>query len=502
MKKALFIILLTIMTVALAAGMTCSADQTELNGERISTEEAYLKFSGDEIGDLAELREILHRFDNLKYCDLGTYCVDVTEEKELLDEFTGVEFKFDSVADMYGDKFYSDVEELDLSAVEIDSTETLSEMLPYFKHVKTVTLGENAVPVEEKAALEEKYPDLDFKIVAIYDLLGMKVREDAESVDLGGVAPDYAVLSEKLSLFPSLKYVDLKKHEVPTDTQLSLHEKYPGIEFDWAVDIAGTKVSSLEENVDISTKYMPGHVEELKKVLPLLQRAKKIIMCDCYLSNEEMAKLRDECPDVKIVWRVYMGQRWSLRTDQVAFSVLIYTYNYRFMVTEDIQVLKYCTDLQALDLGHQTISDISVIGDYLTELRLLILADNNLTDLSPLAKLPHLHYLEFFVNNVTDLTPLASCKQLVDLNISYNHNLSDITPLLNLPKLERLWMESTAVSQADVDLLRATYPNATIINYGQGSIDQGWRVHERYYAMMDMWLNHTDRLAEEFAKYD
>ncbi len=501
MRKVLFSILLILTVIAIAAGFECSAGHIDLFGHEVSSAESYVFFSGDEIESPEALRKNLRRMKNLKVADLGDYHVDATEEEALLCEFPGVEFRYRAVARMYGGEFFTDVEELDMSSVEITDTAELSRFLPYFRRAKTVTLGENAVPSEEREELCRNFPDLDFNIVAIYDLYGSKVREDAEKIDLQGVKID-GDIAEKLTIFPNLSFVDLHGQTLSAELQHSLVEKFPDVIFGWTVDVAGTPVDSMLETVDISRKYMPGHTEELKRAIPLLCSARKIVMCDCYLSNEEMAKLRDECPDVKIVWRVYLGQRWSLRTDQVAFSVLIYTYDYRFMVTQDIQVLKYCTDLQALDLGHQCINDISVIGDYLTELRLLILADNELTDLSPLAKLPHLHYLEFFVNSVTDLTPLASCKQLVDLNISYNHGLSDITPLLDLPKLERLWLESTAVSQADVDLLRATYPNATIINYGSGSIDQGWRTHERYYAMMDMWLNHTDRLAEEFAKYD
>ena len=64
------------------------------------------------------------------------------------------------------------------------------------------------------------------------------------------------------------------------------------------------------------------------------------------------------------------------------------------MTSKDIQVLKYCTDLQALDLGHQRITDLSVIGNYLKDLRILILADNKVSDVSPLANLKHLHYLQ------------------------------------------------------------------------------------------------------------
>ena len=145
-------------------------------------------------------------------------------------------------------------------------------------------------------------------------------------------------------------------------------------------------------------------------------------------------------------------------------------------------------------------TDLSVIGEYLTELRVLILADNKITDLSPLANLKHLHYLEFFVNRVTDLSPLAECRELVDLNISYNYGIYDITPLLDLPLLERLWLESCPISDAKVDILREKYPNSKIVKYGKGSVDQGWRTHERYYNMIDMF--HRDFLSWSFIKYD
>ena len=62
----------------------------------------------------------------------------------------------------------------------------------------------------------------------------------------------------------------------------------------------------------------------------------------------------------------------------------------------------------------------SIIGEYLTELRVLILADNCIWDISPLSNLKHLHYLELFLNRIYDLSPLRDLHELVDVNISYN----------------------------------------------------------------------------------
>ena len=66
--------------------------------------------------------------------------------------------------------------------------------------------------------------------------------------------------------------------------------------------------------------------------------------------------------------------------------------------------------------------------------------------------------------------------------------------------LERLWIESTNVSKEDVKLLEETYPRAKIVREGEGSVDQGWRTHYRYWAMMDMWFN--DYISEAFTEYD
>lgn len=95
------------------------------------------------------------------------------------------------------------------------------------------------------------------------------------------------------------------------------------------------------------------------------------------------------------------------------------------------------------------------------DLRILILVDNwdgdtsdhYLSDLSYVKYCKKLMYLEFFVGDVTDLSVLADLNEMVDLNISYNP-VSDITPLLNYPKLERLFLEHTNVSEADYELLK------------------------------------------------
>ena len=252
------------------------------------------------------------------------------------------------------------------------------------------------------------------------------------------------------------------------------------------LDLSGKKISEAE-------------LPELKEIAAKLPNLQKLILCDCGLSNETLANLQNEL-GIRVVWRVKLGTQWSLRTDAVAFSVLIMNYKHVRMTSADLEVLKYCPDLLALDLGHQAITDLSKIAEYLPNLRLLILADNQISDLSPLANLHHLHYLELFVNRVTDLSPLSGLKELVDVNISYNP-ISDISPLLNAPMMQRVWLVHTNVSADGVNQLRETYPEAKIVNVGKGSVDQGWRWgNARYEQMMKMWYGNF--YGDEFRKYD
>ena len=238
----------------------------------------------------------------------------------------------------------------------------------------------------------------------------------------------------------------------------------------------------------------------MRKKLKLMSWLIRVDLSDITATNEELGALREEFPNIKIVWMLHMLQ-WKTKTDAIAFSDLIREYDYPRLTDEHIQCLKYCTDLQALDLGHQAITDISVICDYLPELRILILADNKVKDLSPIVKLKHLHYIELFVNpNLKDVSPLGECKELVDVNISYL-DIRDISALMDLPLIERFWIEHTYVPDSQINQLRELHPDAAVINVGSGSVDQGWRTHPRYYAMKDMY-NKQYYMSEEFSKYD
>lgn len=360
------------------------------------------------------------------------------------------------------------------------------------------TANQKAVITEEQFLKYSKmFPMVEYTGSISYNIYGKIVLDSDTYINLSEAEID-SNLAENLRKLPNLEEVQLYNDSLTNDDKLVLRRDFPNIKFKWMVDVAGEQVDSQINTLDLSKKKI-NDVDEFKNSLLLLGNLEKLDMSYTNLTNEQLGQLREEFPNIRIDWVVRMS-KWSCRTDAVAFSVLVYKYDYRRMTTEDIQVLKYCTELQALDLGHQAIEDITVIGEYLPNLRVLILADNNIKDISPLANLKHLHYLELFMNDITDSSPLASCKELVDLNISFNYRFSDISGIMDLPLLERAWLISDRISADSYRQFRERYPNVKLVTTGNGSTESGWRTHERYYEMIKMYKNNY--ISDVFLKYD
>lgn len=254
----------------------------------------------------------------------------------------------------------------------------------------------------------------------------------------------------------------------------------------WQLDVDGVAVTPDMATLDLSGHDLAGLEVDLYEIFEVLPGLTRVDLCKTGFTNAEYAALQDTFPDIRMIWEI-VWHHWTFRTDVVAFSTMKTCAQTFFLYDEDAQYLRYCTDLVALDLGHNRVHDWSFL-QYMPDLKILIAVDNQVEDLSWIQYTPKLEYLEFFVGYVTDLSFLQYTPNLKDLNISYNR-VSDATYLYDLPNLERLWMEHTRIPYSEYQKLVETYPDAKIVRNGEGSIDQGWRTHERYYAMRDMFKN-------------
>lgn len=221
-----------------------------------------------------------------------------------------------------------------------------------------------------------------------------------------------------------------------------------------------------------------------------LPKLEKVDMFSTIVEKQDINQLVAKFPEIKFGWTIHITAKHYIRTDQTAFSTL--HGNCSKHNSRTFEVLKYCTELRALDLGHNDITDISFLKD-LTKLRVLILACNpDLRDLRPLSNLKELEYLELFSCDVRDLSALMELPNLMDLNLSYNRNFCVNRVLVQMPQLDRLWISYTSLLYNDtaVKQLREALPNTTIVTTGQPT-DNGWRECEHYDKIYEIF--HTDR---------
>lgn len=303
---------------------------------------------------------------------------------------------------------------------------------------------------------------------------GTAYPSDTAELTLGAVE---AADAAKLRWLPELRYVDATacaQYAELTEVSALL----PECELVWQCEIFGKVVRSTDKLLDISgtaVKDLDAFRAELDEKLCRLPGLEKIDMCGCGVSDEDMAALRDSYPQVKFVWLVSFGpanHRYTVRTDVTCFSTLLGKSRTYCGDEDDYKELfLYCTDLVALDMGHNDIADISLISN-LKKLQMLIMTDNKIVDLSPLTACEDLFFLEFNKNRVNDITPLTQMKNLKYVTLHYNR-VEDITPLYNEQGLEILVLsENFDIPRAQKNELVEALPDCSVyftLPYGTGT---------------------------------
>ncbi len=288
----------------------------------------------------------------------------------------------------------------------------------------------------------------------------------------------------KLKLFRGLSYVTIsgKLPESLIDTVTAM----PECDFNWTVNLCGVNVGSNESSVDISGRQVEN-IEEFKRLLDFLPNLTYIDMCDCGLSNEQMGGLREQFPSIKFVWKVTFGgyvRKWTVRTDITCFSSL----GTQRCNDEQLEPLfKYCTDLVALDLGHNDIRHIGSLSN-LKHLKALIIMDNDIDDLPAITALQELEYIEIYSCKLSDISPIAELPNLQDVNIGSNY-ITDITPFLGMKQLRRLWITDCGLTKEKVDRLREALPDCDVYTFSKGNPGFLWRYDERNTAIRKAFNN-------------
>ena len=106
--------------------------------------------------------------------------------------------------------------------------------------------------------------------------------------------------------------------------------------------------------------------------------------------------------------------------------------------------LELATNLRVLDLSGNAISNISALSD-LTNLTELYLYDNSVSDISPLVGLTDLAFLGLGGNAISDISAVSGLTNLIALGLGENA-ISDISALSGLTNLALLGLSNNAIS--------------------------------------------------------
>lgn len=246
------------------------------------------------------------------------------------------------------------------------------------------------------------------------------------------------------------------------------------------VTLCGRSFGADSEEITISgPEFSP---EELEKALPEFPNLKKVILENTGLDNDTLDALNRRNPEVAIVWTVSLG-KIQLRTDAIEFYCATRGY---LPTNEELKNLRYCTEMIAVDIGHLRATECEWL-EYMPHVKYLILADTGITDISPVANLKELIYLELFALNLSDYSPLLSCTSLQDLNISSTH--ADPEPLSHMTWLHNLhWYQglSNPDTREAVKMLPEQLPETNVMLDMVGNISNPWRNLCNYYVFRDI----------------
>lgn len=429
------------------------------------------------VSDLTQedLDVLCRYFPNLTELD-ATGCRDYALLEQFMDQMPTCQVTYQ--VDLGGTEVDPEVTELVLEPADFDR-ETLEKNLPYLHDLTTVTLKATELTPQEVQALRDAFTHITFR--ATVEIRGTEFDSETETLDLAGITgEEVEQVCRKLPLLPNLTAVELmdSKGACALDTAQvkQLREAAPQVSFHYTFDFYGQTLSITDEEVKLTNlKIGDEGADDLRAALDLMDNCNRIVLEYCGLSNETLAKIRDEYRDrTKVVWRVKFGGGSTL-TDA---EVIRCTYDLR---DSNCQNLYYCEDVRFVDVGHnELLTDVSFVKG-MANLEVIIISGSMVKDLSGFAECKNLRILEAaFCGYIEDISPLAQCENLEMLNISYT-KVKDLSPLDKLEKLNNLcamYGNTSQVSQEEQDRFAKVKPNCETHYIGTQPYGSCWRYEE------------------------
>ena len=454
MKRRILLIGITVLLIFLLCG--CDSDYT------------------DDVKEFAMITEssdlsALNMYPNLKYVDLrGSTCYDAILQYKEANPQIRVRYN----VNLGNVKFNNDVQEITLYPNDFEFEELLRNLkyLPQLQYVRFIHMP---LTLEQLNELKAEYPNL--KIDYTISFADHEFEMNATELDFAFIeSSQIDDLIPILPMFPNLSDVWLSDNAAnsnlsPSDVKL-LVNALPDIRFIYSFKLFGQMLSTRDtELVFDEVNIGNDGLELIRDALDIMKDCSYVLLDSCGIDDSNMEALRNDYPDKKIVWRIFVS-RYSMLTDEEMIRMT------SKVTDKDTAPFRYCTNVKYLDLSYNNISDFNFLSNF-TELECAILTLTNISDLTPLGNCPNLTWLELFsCSKVKDISCLAQAKNLKYLNLSYTR-VSDISVLDQLP-LERFVCVDAKISKSDLSRFVEQHPQCLVNSTGSPT-GYAWRYNDK-----------------------
>ena len=374
---------------------------------------------------------------------------------------------------------------LDLSAADLPDW---ADVRPLFPSLRILILGE-ASPAEVRDVMAAD-PDLSVSFL----FHGQPVSSETTELNLCGTAcPTADELDAVLSLAPQLKTVSIDDPDEAAQKELAAFDpRAKGVTLLCSISLLDQTFPADAETIDFGDRVLTDEEAfAVEAALPLFTNLSEVDLYESRLSQETMDTLFDAHPDLFFGWTFGIwNDFYIVRSDATAFTSGVNKPGLRngLLTEDDFRNLRFCKGLQALDLGHNAIKNLEFLRNW-PHMKVLILADTRVTDLTVIGELTELEYLELFLTTPDSYEPLTHLNNLLDLNLCHTkkegkkyRDDDEILLLTQIKSLERLWISKT-LTKEQAQMLRDGLPGVEFDFSSNGSTDKGWREHPRYFTM-------------------
>ncbi len=348
---------------------------------------------------------------------------------------------------------------------------------------------------EELFLWGQDHPEVELRYSVPLPGLGT-VDNDTESLDLTALSPEEILeAAPRLTCLPALGELKLPGGEegLSLDQALEIAEGLPETVIGYPFTIYGQEADLSDTELVLFHVKTEDQGEAVRRVLPAMRACTWLDMDSCGVDDENMARIRDENPEVEVIWRVWFGRSYSVRTNVTTILASMPSKG-GSIDDSNCRGLYYCTRVRYLDLGHNSsLKDFGFVRN-MPDLEIAVISMAAIEDLSPFASCSHLRYLEMGNTKISDLSPLAACPELRHLNIGTNIAITDISPLYDTP-LKRLWIGTyTPIPAEQVERMQELHPDCeinTTVPSGLERAPNGGALNEGYTIL---WKSYTPAL--------